>query len=467
MDNLIQNDNIIDNQLNSDKHKHNKMATESMTKLVVTMSLPPIVSMFIQAMYNVVDSIFVSRIGMEALTAVSLAFPLQLIIVALFVGTGAGISSVISRRLGEGNFDAANKAASHAVVVSFIYSIIIALAGIFITDFLVGFFTDDTTLQYLTAQYLRIILIFSIFNFIAHAGISILQSTGNTLMPMISQLIGAITNIILDPIMIFGYFGFPQMGVAGAALATIIGQLASFIIIIVMFRKDTSLDVRIRNFKFDKVILKDIYIVALPAIVMQSLASVMISGLNLILISISDAAISVLGIYYKLQSFIFMPIFGMMQAFRAIIGYNFGAKNKARVLSAIKTALIISVGIMIAGTLIFQVFAEPLLRMFDSNDEMMSIGIKALRIISLTFIAASIGIVISSAFQSFGKGIISLVISFTRQLLILLPTAYILSKLGGADLVWYSFTVAEGLSLLIAVPSIAIYLNKIFKTWAQ
>lgn len=467
MDNLIQNDNIIDNQLNSDKHKHNKMATESMTKLVVTMSLPPIVSMFIQAMYNVVDSIFVSRIGMEALTAVSLAFPLQLIIVALFVGTGAGISSVISRRLGEGNFDAANKAASHAVVVSFIYSIIIALAGIFITDFLVGFFTDDTTLQYLTAQYLRIILIFSIFNFIAHAGISILQSTGNTLMPMISQLIGAITNIILDPIMIFGYFGFPQMGVAGAALATIIGQLASFIIIIVMFRKDTSLDVRIRNFKFDKVILKDIYIVALPAIVMQSLASVMISGLNLILISISDAAISVLGIYYKLQSFIFMPIFGMMQAFRAIIGYNFGAKNKARVLSAIKTALIISVGIMIAGTLIFQVFAEPLLRMFDSNDEMMSIGIKALRTISLTFIAASIGIVISSAFQSFGKGIISLVISFTRQLLILLPTAYILSKLGGVDLVWYSFTVAEGLSLLIAVPSIAIYLNKIFKTWAQ
>lgn len=465
MDNLRQNNILKDNQLSSDKRKHNKMATESMTKLVIAMSLPPVVSMFIQAMYNVVDSIFVSRIGMEALTAVSLAFPIQLIIVALFVGTGAGISSVISRRLGEGSFEAANKAASHGVVVSFIYSILIALAGIFLTDFLVGFFTDDTALQYLTAQYLRIILIFSVFNFIAHAGISILQSTGNTLMPMISQLVGAITNIILDPIMIFGLFGFPKMGVAGAALATIIGQLASFIIIIVMFKKDTSLEIKIKGFKFDKVILRDIYIVGLPAIVMQSLASIMISGLNLILISISDAAISVLGIYYKLQSFIFMPIFGMMQAFRAIIGYNFGSKNKKRVISALKTVLIISVCIMIIGTFIFQIFTEPLLRMFDSNDEMMSIGIIALRTISLTFIAAALGIVISTAFQSFGKGIISLIISFTRQLLILLPAAYVLSKIGGLDFVWYSFIIAESLSLLIAIPALTIYLSKIFKEW--
>lgn len=459
MDNLQQNKNEESN------FKYKKMAEGSMTKLVVTMSLPPVVSMFIQAMYNVVDSIFVSRIGMDALTAVSLAFPIQLIIVALFVGTGAGISSLISRRLGEGNVDEANKAASHGIILSFIYSVFMAVAGLFFTDFLVGLFTDDAAMQFLTGQYLRIILVFSFFNFVAHAGISILQSTGNTFMPMISQLVGAVTNIILDPIMIFGYFGFPRMGVAGAALATIIGQVASFVMIVIMFKKDTSLQVKIRNFKFEKGILKSIYIVGLPAIFMQSLASVMISGLNLILISISDAAISVLGIYYKLQSFVFMPVFGMMQAFRAIIGYNFGAKNKERVLSSLKTVLIISVAIMVAGTFIFQVFAEPLLKMFDSNDEMMSIGIKALRTISLTFIAASVGIVISTSFQSFGKGMISLVISFTRQLIILLPAAYVLAKTGGLDYVWYSFTIAEGLSLLIAVPAIWIYLNKTFNEW--
>lgn len=445
--------------------KQNKMATSSMTKLVVTMSLPPIVSMFIQAMYNVVDSIFVSRIGMEAFTAVSLAFPLQLILVALFVGTGAGISSLISRRLGAGDCESANKAASHGVVVSFVYSILMIGVGIFLTDFFVGFFTKDLVLQNLTAQYLRIILIFSVFNFISHAGISILQSTGNTFMPMISQLIGAIVNIILDPIMIFGYFGFPKMGVQGAALATIVGQFSSFILIIIMLKKDKTLHVKIKNFKFDKVILKDIYIVALPAIIMQSLASVMISGLNIILIAFNDAAVSVLGIYFKLQSFVFMPIFGMMQAFRAIIGYNFGAKNKERVLSALKTALIISITFMIIGTFIFQVFTEPLLRLFDSNEQMMYIGTKALKTISLTFIAAAIGIVISATFQAFGRGVISLIISFTRQLLVLLPTAYILSNLGGLDYIWYSFTVAEIISICIAVPSMFFYLKATFNSW--
>jgi len=465
VDNLKQNKETKDNNIKDPSQKYNKMAVEPMTKLIITMSLPPIISMLIQAMYNVVDSIFVSRIGMEALTAVSLAFPLQLIIIALFVGTGAGISSLISRRLGAGNIEAANKAASHGVVISFIYSIIIGLTGIFFTNSLVGFFTNDAVLQSLTSQYLRIILVLSVFNFIASAGISILQSTGNTFMPMISQLFGAITNIILDPIMIFGYFGFPAMGVAGAALATVIGQLASFILIVIMFKKDNSLEVKIRNFKFDKTILKDIYIVALPAIIMQSLASVMISGLNLILISIDDAAISVLGIYYKLQSFIFMPIFGMMQSFRAIIGYNYGARNKTRVLSALKTVLIISVVIMFAGTLIFQIFTEPLLRMFDSNEIMMSIGLRALRIISLTFFAAAIGIVISTALQSFGKGFISLIISFTRQLVVLLPAAYILSKIGGIDLFWFAFTISDFVALFIAVPAMVIYLSKTFKSW--
>ncbi len=378
-------------------------------------------------MYNIVDSIFVAKTGMEALTAVSLAFPLQQILVALFVGTGAGISSLISRRLGEGNYEDANKAASHGVVMSFIYSIIMIFAGLFFTNYFVGFFTEDLILQDLTVKYLKIILIFSVFNFIAHAGISILQATGDTMMPMISQLVGAVTNIILDPIMIFGYFGFPAMGVEGAALATIIGQFASFVMIVFMFRKDTAVKVKIKGFRFDRVILKDMYSVAFPAIIMQSLASVMISGLNLILISLSDAAVSVLGIYYKLQSFVFMPVFGIMQAFRAIVGYNFGAKNKDRVISCLKTVLVISSLIMILGTIIFQIFTEPMLRLFDSNEEMMSIGI--------------------------------------RQLLILLPAAYVLARIGGLDLFWYSFIASDILSVCIAVPAIISYLKKIFNSW--
>ncbi|HCX62567.1 MAG TPA: MATE family efflux transporter, partial [Clostridiales bacterium] len=237
--------------------RQNKMGTESMTKLVIGMSLPPIFSMFIQAMYNVVDSIFVSKIGMEALTAVSLAFPMQQILVALFVGTGAGTSSIIARRLGSGDMETANKAASHSIVISILYSFIMVFLGLFFTDFFVSLFTEDPYLQSLTSQYLRIILIFSFSNFIYHAGMSILQSTGNTLTPMLAQLIGAIANIILDPIMIFGLLGFPAMGVRGAAYATVIGQLISLIIIFYVFKKDKSIEIKLRGFKFDKVILKD------------------------------------------------------------------------------------------------------------------------------------------------------------------------------------------------------------------
>ncbi len=445
--------------------RQNKMGTESMTKLMLGMSLPPIFSMFIQAMYNVVDSIFVSKIGMEALTAVSLAFPMQQILVALFVGTGAGTSSIISRRLGAGDIETANKAASHSIVISFIYSIIMIFIGVFFTDTFVRFFTDDPVLQDLTAQYLRIILIYSFSNFIYHAGMSILQSTGNTLAPMLAQLVGALVNIILDPIMIFGYFGLPAMGVKGAAYATVIGQFISLIIIYYVFQKDKTLEVKIRGFQFHKKILKDIFSVSLPAIVMQSLASIMISGLNLILISLSDAAVSVLGIYYKLQSFVFMPVFGMMQAHRAIIGYNYGAKNKERVISSLKTSLIFSLLIMVLGTIIFQFFTIPMLNLFDSNEEMMKIGVRALRTISWTFAPAAVGIAISASFQAFGKGMLSLTISFVRQLVVLLPVAYLLSIIGGLNMFWYAFIIAELMAFLIAVPTITFYLKSTFKTW--
>lgn len=446
--------------------KKNKMATESVAKLVITMSLPPIVSMFIQSMYNVVDSIFVSRISMDALTSVSLAFPLQMIIVSLFVGTGAGISSLISRKLGEGNNEAASKAANHGLVINIFYSLIMAVIGIFFVKSFVSIFTNDPILQNLTTQYLQIILIVSFGSFITQAGISILQATGNTFIPMVTQLVGAITNIILDPIFIFGWFGLPAMGVRGAAIATVIGQLASFILTMkVLYKDDNSLNLTMKNFTLNYKTIKDIYVVGLPAIIMQSLASVMVSGLNIILISFSSAAVAVLGIYFKLQSFIFMPIFGLAQGFRPIIGYNFGARNKSRVLEAFKTAIIISVGIMLIGTFIFQVFSKQLLSLFDSNNEMMLIGVQALKIISLTFAVAAVGITISTTFQAFGKGMLSLIISFTRQIIVLLPAAYILSKFFGLNAIWYSFVISEIISVAIAIPVLFIYLDGVFKSW--
>lgn len=446
--------------------RQNKMAVESVPKLVVAMALPPIISMFIQSMYNVVDSIFVSKISMDALTAVSLAFPMQQALVALFVGTGAGVTSLISRRLGEGNIEEASGAASHGLLIYTVYSLIMALAGIFFTDFFVSIFTNDPILRELTAQYLRIILIWSFGNFITQAGISVLQATGNTFTPMITQLVGAITNIVLDPILIFGLFGMPEMGIRGAAIATVVGQLASFTLTMMVLLKDKSgIGIKLKGFTFSLKTVKDIYVVGLPAVVMQSLISFMVSGLNIILISFSSAAVAVLGVYYKLQSFVFMPIFGLAQGFRPIMGYNFGARNKERVVETFKTALTISVSIMLAGTIIFQVFPRQLLSLFDSNDEMISIGMKSLRILSLTFVLAAVGITISSSFQAFGKGTISLFISFTRQIIVLLPSAYILSKLWGLDGIWYSFTLSEIAALLICVPALRLYLKSTFKEW--
>jgi putative MATE family efflux protein len=446
--------------------KKNKMGTDSVSKLVITMSLPPIVSMFIQSMYNVVDSIFVSRISMDALTSVSLAFPLQMIIISLFVGTGSGISSLISRKLGEGNQEAASKAATHGLIINVFYSLVMAIIGIFFVKQFTSIFTSDPNLQNLTTQYLQIILIVSFGNFITQAGISILQSTGNTFIPMITQLVGAIINIILDPILIFGWFGFPVMGIRGAAIATVVGQLASFVLTMkILFKKNHILNLSLHGFTLNYKTIKDIYTVGFPAIIMQALGSIMISGLNIILISFSSAAVAVLGIYFKLQSFVFMPIFGLAQGFRPIMGYNFGARNKKRVLEAFKTAIIISLGIMLIGTFIFQVFSKELLLLFDSNDEMMLIGVHALKIISSTFAVAAVGITISSTFQAFGKGTLSLLVSFTRQIILLLPIAYILSKFFGLNAIWYSFVISEIISVSIAIPILFVYLKGVFKSW--
>lgn len=444
--------------------KVNKMESTPMPKLMITMSIPAIVSMLIQALYNIVDSIFVSKIGESALTAVSLAFPIQMIIIALCVGTGAGISSTISRKLGEKENDFANKAANHGIIITIIYSIIMFIVGLLFIKYIVNIFTDNTELQDLTTQYISIILMFSFGRFIAQAGQSTLQATGDTIHPMETMIAGAILNIILDPILIFGWFGLPALGVRGAAIATVIAQIFSMVCItLILFRKKHHVEINLKNFKFDKKVTKEIYKVGLPAIVMQAIGSFMISGLNLILIGFSSTAVAVLGVYYKLQSFVFMPVFGLCQGFMPIIGYNYGAKNKKRMIESYKIAIFIALCFMIAGTIVFKLFPRNLMSLFNSSPEMTEIGISALTKISWCFPLAALGIISSTAFQAMGHGVNSLISSVIRQLVLLLPCAYILSKFIEIDGVWYSFIISELISISIILPWLYFTFKKEFK----
>ncbi len=439
--------------------KENKMGTVPVFKLIVTMSLPAMFSMLVQSLYNIVDSMFVARIGEEALTAVSLAFPIQALIIAVAVGTGIGINSLVSRRLGEKRNEEASKAATHGIILGIFSWIIFAIFGLaFSRTFIEAFTTNPKVIQ-MGYNYLSIVTIFSFGVFIEINLEKTLQATGNMIYPMIFQLIGAITNIILDPIFIFGLFGFPKMGISGAAVATVIGQILSMVYaIFIVFRKDHAIHITFRNFKISKTTIKDIYGVGFPSIVMQSIGSVLIMGLNSILITFSEAAVAVLGVYYKLQSFVFMPVFGLTHGVMPIMGYNFGAKNKKRLLSALKLGSIIALTIMALGTILFMVFPKELLMIFNASEEMLDIGIKALRTISVCFIPAALGIMFSTLFQAVGSGVKSLIVSVLRQLVIILPGAYLLSKIG-LDYVWFAFPLAEIVALLVSV----IMFRKLYK----
>lgn len=448
--------------------KINKMETMPIRKLVLSMSIPAMISMMLQALYNVVDSIYVSRIGEDALTSVSLAFPLQLLVIGLVMGTSAGITSLISRKLGEHDNASATKVANHGYVINIVYSIFMIIFGLFFSRSVISFFTSDVNLINLSTQYISIVLVFSFGRFIAQAGMSTLQATGDMIHPMKALLIGATSNIILDPIFIFGLFGVPALGIRGAAIATVIAQILSFIYITYIIKNGKhEVKIDLKKFKLDKKILKNIYAVALPAIIMQSLGSVMVGGLNLILIGFSSTAVAVLGVYYKLQSFIIMPIFGLAQGYMPIMGYNYGAKNKERMVKSLKVTVQIAVTIMIIGSSILIIFPVQLLSMFKASQEMTSIGTAALRRIALVLPLAAIGITFSVTFQAIGKGYISLISSFARQIIFLLPFAYLLSIIGGLNYVWYAFIIAEALSMMIIAPWLIIDLKKIFKSWEK
>ena len=431
--------------------KQNKMGTAPIFPLIVSMSLPAMFSMLIQAMYNIVDSIFVARVGDNALTAVSLAFPIQTLIIAVAVGTGVGLNSLISRRLGEQNYEAANSAASHGPFLGICSWLVFAVFGLFFSRTFFEAFTETAQVIEMGTQYISIVTIFSFGSFVQINFEKILQATGNMFYPMLFQLVGAVTNIILDPIFIFGYFGFPKMGVAGAAVATVAGQILAMVFsVYVAFCKNHAVTIQIKGFRPQKAVIQEIYAVGLPSIVMQSIGSVLVMGLNAILITFSEIAVSVLGVYYKLQSFVFMPVFGLNQGLMPIMGFNYGAGNKKRLLDALKIGVLIAATILLVGMLLFLFFPAQLLGIFNSA-EMLRIGVPALRIISTSFVFAAVSIIFSTLFQAIGRGVNSLLISVLRQLFVILPVAYLMANLFGLEMVWYAFPIAEVVSVAVSI----------------
>lgn len=444
--------------------KENKMGTMPVNKLLVTMSLPMVISMIVQALYNIVDSIFVSRLSEDALTAVSMAFPMQNLMISVAVGTGVGINAMLSRALGEKKFEAANKTAENGIFIEVLGYVLFFLIGIFVTKpfFLAQAGAGD--IANMGIEYTRICLLMSFGIFMQIGFERILQSTGRTIFTMITQSTGAIINIILDPILIFGLFGMPKMGVAGAAIATVTGQICAAILAITFnLTKNPDVHISFKGFKPQIIFVKNILSVGIPSIIMSSVGSAMTFGMNKILITFSSTAVAVFGVYFKLNSFVFMPVFGLNNGMVPIVSYNYGAQNKKRLTKTIKLAIMYAVCIMFIGIMLFQFIPDVLLKLFDASDHMLEIGIPALRVISLSFAFAGICIVISSSLQALGHGFLSMMISITRQLIILLPSAYILAKFGGIHAVWWSFNIAEIASLTLSLLFFKHMYNKIIK----
>ncbi len=443
--------------------QENKMGTMPVKRLLISMSLPMILSMLVQAMYNIVDSVFVSMINQAALTAVSMAFPVQNLLIAVSAGTCVGVNALLSRSLGEKNQKAANLAATNGIFLAFLSSIAFALFGLFGARMFFESQTSNPQIIQYGVQYLQIVCIFSFGIFGEMMYERILQSTGRTIYCMVTQGTGAIINIILDPILIFGLFGLPEMGIQGAAAATVFGQIvAMFLAMYFNHAKNKDVSLAFRGFKPNKRTIAIIYEVGIPSIIMQSISSVMTFGMNKILISFSETAVAVFGVYFKLQSFIFMPIFGLNNGMIPIVAYNYGSRSKKRIMETVRLSIGISMGIMLIGLIIFQVFTPGLLFMFQADSDMLSIGIPALRIISLSFLFAGYCIILASVFQALGNGVYSLIISVARQLICILPLAYFFARTFGLNMVWYSIPIAEITS--VALSSILfrkIYLEKI------
>ncbi len=441
--------------------QENKMGVLPVRKLIVTMSLPMMISMLVQALYNIVDSIFVAQIEEEALTAVTLAFPMQNFMISVAAGTGVGINALLSRSLGEKRFDKANNAANNGILVILISGILFFLVGLFFSEpFIRSQSTDPRVISY-GETYLGIVSCLALPLFMQITFERLLQSTGRTLAAMFSQVTGAVINIIFDPIMIFGMFGFPKLGVAGAAYATVLGQSMATCVGIfcnIKFNKDIKLSWK-GIFTPHGSAIRQIYVVGVPSMLMMSIGSVMTFAMNKLLGAFSNTAQAVFGVYFKLQSFFFMPVFGLNNGIIPVLAYNYGARKRDRIKSALKFSMVLAVGIMVVGTVIFNLIPELLLRMFDAKDYMIGMGVPSLRIISLSFPVAAVCIVMGSIFQAFAKSIYSLFVSIGRQLVVLIPAAWLLSLTGDVNAIWWAFPIAEIASLAIST----IFFRKLYR----
>ena len=439
--------------------QENKMGVMPIGRLLLTMSGPMMISMLIQALYNVVDSMFVSYISEAALTAVSLAYPMQNLMIAVATGTGVGINALLSRNLGEKNFPMVNRTAGNAIFLGLVSYVVFALVGLFGSRIYFTLQVTDPEIIQMGQDYLSVIMVLSIGCFGQVLLSRLLQSTGKTFYSMVIQMVGAGLNIILDPIMIFGLAGFPAMGVAGAALATVVSQIVGTLLgLYYNLRKNPEIQFAWNQLRPSGPIIARIYGVGVPSILLQTVSSLLIFGLNQILVAFSETATAVYGVYFKLQGFAFLPIIGMNNGMVPIIAYNYGAKKPERILQTIKLSITYAVVIMVVAVIVFQVFAAQLLGFFQASPEMLAIGVPALRTLSLCFIIGGFTIVSSSVFQALGRGLLSMSISVFRQLVLVLPLAYLFSLTGNLNMVWWSFPVAEVLAGLLA----AYYLRRAY-----
>ena len=432
--------------------RENIMGTMDINPLLVKLSVPMMVSMLVQALYNVVDSVFVSHVSESALTAVSLAFSLQNVMIAVGVGTGVGVNALLSKSLGEKNQARANKTAENGIFLAFCSFAVFFLIGL--TCMRPYFYaqTSDAEIAEQGIRYLRVCSLFSQGLFLQTMSEKLLAATGRTHLSMISQLIGAVVNIILDPIFIFGYCGEALSGTTGAAVATVIGQFCGAgSAIFFNLKKNPDIQIGFRGFRPSAEAIRRIYVVGLPSIAMQCVGSVMTFFMNQILMGFSATAVAVFGVYFKLQSFVFMPIFGLNNGMVPIISYNYGARDPARVKKTIRLSICYAEAIMLFGFCIFQFAPNKVLSIFAASDAMLAIGIPALRIICFHFLLAGISVVLSSVFQALGNGVFSLIVSVLRQLVVLIPMAWLLSKTGNVNMVWWSFLIAEVVSVLLSL----------------
>lgn len=450
-----------------EKLQENKMGVMPVNKLLLEMSLPMMASMLVQALYNIVDSIFVAKLSENALTAVSLAFPIQTLLIAVGAGTGVGVNALLSKQLGEKDYKRVNRTAMNGILlagISYLLFVIVGIMGVkpFYASQVKG---NEQEIYTMGVQYLTIVCVCSFGLFAQLIFERLLQSTGKTMYSMISQASGAVINIILDPILIFGLCGMPKLGVAGAAVATVLGQIAGGTLgLIFNLKENKEIQFSLGGLKPDQYTIANIYKVGVPSIIMQAIGSVMTYGMNMILIAFSPTATAVFGVYFKLQSFFFMPVFGLNNGLIPIVAYNYGAGKRSRLIKAIKCSLVYAFLLLFAGFAVFETMPQTLLGMFDASEDMLAIGVPALRIIGVHFLVAWFCIIASAVFQALGNGVYSLVVSVARQLVVLLPAAYILARLRGLHAVWWAFPIAEIMSVSVSTLFMIAINKKVIRT---